>query len=482
MITRFHIRRMKPHAQRHRRTGAARGQAIIFFLMILVIMVFMVLWNYDLHKILFVKSTTQNAGDAAALMAARWQGISLNIIGDLNLMQALALAVDDHETGAAINAIQARMSYAGPMVAFLASQQAAKNNRVYRNPGFDELLREHARRVRSDYPHITGPDGEMLFPEPYPNAWSEYASMLEAVANNGVAAGPDNVSLYGDRTGGHTLLRVDFYEAIAGKNWCWFFNQAPSLLEAYDDYRWWPDLPAPPRMEHINSEIYGLGLARVETRLDSFISFETADAAVLDRGFAGMLTEAAMTNTAIWYVYSPRLWSDWSAMATDGHDPFPATGPIRPQYDYAGADAVVRISEPTTRVSPGRSGATATNIITWTAAAKPFGYLNDDTRPNAYGLVLPAFHEVRLIPLDASSAPSGGGYDLEWREHIEHHLPDYMRLGPQPSDCWYCRQLVTWERPEFRQEGIDWLVLFSDRCTLPSGPGRRRGGGRRRAH
>ncbi len=472
--------RREPFALRPRKSSG--GQTIVFFVMVLVILVFMVVWNFDLHKILFVKSLTQNAGDSAAIMAARWQGITLNITGNLNIMQALALSAEDPDAGEAINGIQARLNYVGPMIAFMAAQQAAKNNRVRRNPGFDALLREHARQVREDYPYVTAPDGEPLFPEPYPGAWPEYASMLELIANQGVAAGPDNARLYGDRTGGHPLLTVGFYEAIAGKNWCWFYNHASSLLEDYEDYRWWPDLPPPPHMEYINSEIFGLGLTRLETRLDSMVSAERMDEAVLNSGFPGSIAETALTNTAVWYCYHPRAWSAWDAMATSGPDPFPATGPVRPQYDYAGADAAVRISEATTRISPGREGAVVTNTITWTAAAKPFGHLNESDRPNAYGLVLPAFHEARLIPLDASSVPSGGSYDLDWREHIENHLPEYMEHGPRPSDCWYCKQLIVWERPGFRQEGVDWLLLYSDRCTVPSGPGSHRGGGRRRAH
>ncbi len=463
---------------------ATRGQAIVFFVMAVVILFFMVLWNYDLHRILFVKSLAQNAGDSAALMAARWQGISLNVVGDLNILQALALAAEDEEAGESINDIQARLSYVGPMIAFMASQQAAKNNRIYNNEGFANRLREHARRVRHDYPYTTGPDGEMLFPEPYPGAWDEYASMLELIAAEGVAAGPDNASLYGDYTGGHPLLMIEFYEAVAGRNWCWFYHNNMELLEDYDGYQWWPDLPEPPHREYINSEIYGLGLARVVTRLDAMVEEEWMDDLAGEREFTDPITPDSMTNAATWYVYSPGRWSAWDAMSASGEFAFPGTGPVRPQYNYTGADAVVRISERTTRISPGRRGATITNVMNWTAAAKPFGYLNEEDPPHRYGLVLPAFHETRLIPLDASSAPSGGSYNLEWRDHIELHLEDYMRFGTAVlhSGCWYCQQLRTWERPEFRQEGRDWLALYSERCTvIPTGPGRR-GGGARRAH
>jgi hypothetical protein len=170
-------------------------------------------------------------------------------------------------------------------------------------------------------------------------------------------------------------------------------------------------------------------------------------------------------------------------MSLGGEFPFPGTGPVRPQFDYAGADAAVRIEAAVARVTPTGGGGSAMNVITWSAAAKPFGFLDGPERPNAYGVVLPAFHEVRLIPVDASSAPSAGSYNLAWRLHVEVHLPDYMMNGPSASACFYCQQLQTWEDPLFRQQGVAWLAVNSANCTASGGGGRGGGGGgRRRAH
>jgi len=273
---------------------------MIFLIMVLVILVFIVLWNFDLHKILHVKSITQNAGDAAALVAARWQGITLNLIGDLNIMQALALGSGATETASSITNIQARLCYVGPMIALMAAQQAAKNNGIYPNDGFTERLLEHARMVRYDYPSRTGPDGEMLFPEPYPGCWEEYADMLELIANDGVAAGPDNARYYGDYVGGHYLLMIDFYEAIAGRNWCWFWHHndeyEPQLLdldsdgEAYANFHDWPDLPEIPHMEPVNSEIFGLGLSKITTTLSSLTDFDTISSAAVAVFFLNRLS------------------------------------------------------------------------------------------------------------------------------------------------------------------------------------------------
>ena len=127
--------------------------------------------------------------------------------------------------------------------------------------------------------------------------------------------------------------------------------------------------------------------------------------------------------------------------------------------------------------------------ILWTAAAKPFGYLESDDddglrlRPDAYGIVLPAFRDVRLIPIDAGSGGAGGAFDIGWRRHLDEHLPLYTSTGALDDGCRYCRLIDTFEDSDCRRQGIDWLLVNSDRCTLPSpGGGGGGGGGTRRGH
>ena len=466
-------------------TRSRSGQALIFLLVVLVILIFVVLWNYDIHRILYVKFLAQNGGDAAALAAARWQGTFLNLAGDLNIMQALAMSTGDTNTVASISDLQARLCFVGPMIAFMASQQAAKNNRAYVNEEFTEYLREHADEVRNDYSRMIGDDGELLFPEPYPGCWDEYADMLDVIAGNGVAAGPDNAQFYMDATSGHYLLMVDFYEAIAGRIWCWFFRDAGNLLEDYRNFQpcWWPALPDIELRERVNSEIFSLGLSKLDTRFSTEVDFDMASALATERGFDTPLTTNGLNSTATWYAYDQGRWSEWTAIDSSGEDSFPVIGPVKPRYNYAGADAATRIEAPVDRLTPGPGGSTRWDTIVWSAAAKPFGYLNEEDPPTFCNIVLPAFHQVRMIPVDTSSAPYGGGYNISWRRHIAEHLPDYMRYGPPATtDCWYCSQLITWEDPEFRDGGVEWLSTNSYLCTLPSYGGRYRGGGTRRGH
>ncbi len=453
------------------------GQTMIFLLMVMLVLFFVALWHFDLHRILHVKNLAQNAGDAAALAAARWQGRTLNMIGDLNIVQAMALMSGEPETASSVSEIQARLCFIGPIIGAMAAQQAAKHNRIHVNEQFTGILRRHASTVRNVYPFSFSTDGTMLFPEPFENAWAEYAGMIDMLCDHGIAAAPDNMRLYQDYAGGHILLHPDFYDAVNGRNWCWFYLNRPGLLDDYSGFRWWPPLPPVlPTAHPVNSEIFGLGLERLEV-LDRLEAIGAMDDFRISRGLGEtVIDEEVMEYEAAWYVYDARIWSAWSALSYAGG--FPVVGPVHPEYDVAGADVAVRVIATAERLPPGEGS----DRITWTAAAKPFGTL-DGGRVNEYGIVLPAFNEVRLIPMDASSAPAGGHFDLEWREHIENHLPDYMEEGTSALSgaCRYCDALRTWEDPDFRRQGSEWLEEYSHTCYTIGGPGGP-GGGTRRAH
>ena len=478
---------MTPRQHKHARQS---GQAIIFSILVLVVLFFVVLWNFDLHKYLGVKTRSQNAGDAAAVMAARWQGITLNLIGDLNILRVGALSTSDGNALNAISNMQARLAFVGPMIGFLSAQQAAKNNGIYQNDEMTLLTREHAHRVRHDYTQVVGPNGEMLFPEPFPNAWTLYADMLDYIADEGVAAGPENARFFTDFEGGHILLLQAFYDAIAARTWCWFFHNAYDALQNYTDYTWWPPLEQVRMPNYVNSEIFGLGLTLRHTTVSRFARHTTLAELADDRNLAVTITSPGLTRSSTWYCYGAP-WGPWTALAQNVPDPFPLAGELRSQYDYAGADAAIRVEAAVDRNTPTSGGGSITNTIVWTAAAKPFGYLDveqvtDDAPapPTEINLVLPAFHEARLIALDASSAPEGGGYSLEWRRHVETHLPLYVDTGQLPYACWYCTQLREWEDPLFRQAGVNWLNVHSRQCipTGGPGPGGPGGGGRRIGH
>lgn len=480
-----------------RASDSRAGQVMVFLIMALVVITFAVLWNVDLHKIITVKNKTQNAGDAAALAAARWQGITLNLIGDLNILQAAALSDGDTASAAAVADLQARLCFAGPMIGFVAAQQAAKNNGMFVNADYTAAVLDHANLVRNTYPLAIGPNGNMLFPEPYPGAWTEYADMIEMVANDGIAVAPDNASYFYDPTRAtayHELYDTDFYHAIAGTDWCWFLAHY-NLLTSYTDYSWWPNLPDIILIPVINSEYFSLGL-NVQPVIDDLALVDAMNTLAAER----TLTTTPITTNCIavsnnWYCYDGYLWTAWDILSPTSNPPFPIYGPVKSRYNYAGADACTRIETAAERRTPGARPAP----VMWTAAAKPFGYLEDDARPHDFNLVLPAFREARLFPVDAASGSGAGAFDLEWRRHIEKHLPGYNNpgVGQVPGyidqgpgapacepNCFYCQQLTTWEDAAFRASGVYWLSQNSNTCnvTTGGGGGGSAGGRARRGH
>ena len=466
------------------------GQAIVFVLMALTILVFALLWNIDLHRLVAGKSLAQNAGDSAALAAAKWQGETLNLIGELNLMHALAMSARDSVAEDGITNMQARLCFTGPLAGLVAAQVAAKNNRIYNDDDFTALLKEHADDVRR-YDQEVG--GGIVYPEPFSGAWDEYAGMLASIAGDGLAAAPDNALFYGDVTSGHVLLDKSFYEAVAGRNWCWFYlNTATSsepprtLLDEFSSYESFGPIPPPSPPRYENSEIFGLGLQartlalrRVGGVEDAL--FDSAESQGID--MSGYISTNVMPFSRTWYYYDNSWVSPWPGMDPAAGDFLPMAGTVKPEYNYTGADAVIRLYATSYRMTANNSE----DEIVWTAAAKPFGYLSGDGEasrlcPQTYGLVLPAFRDIRLIPMDAASSGSDGSFDIGWRRHTDEHLPVYASCGRLEDNCRYCRLIKRFEDAAFRNEGILWLRENHELCTLPppSGPGH--GGGTRRGH
>ncbi len=471
------------------------GQAVLFLLLVFTVLVFFLLFNVDLHRVIQRKNQAQNAGDAAALAASRWQAATLNLVGELNLMHVLALAavpVPDRAAVDAITNMQARLCFTGPLAGLYASQVAAKNNHIYVDPALTDLLRAHVNTIRTQYANTINEDGEKYYNEPWPGAWNEYADMLEVICADGIAVGPDNAQFFMIPGNGHILLSKDFYEAVLGTSWCWFYLYHRGLLESYSSFHDWPPLPDINPNTYDNCEIYGVGVHPVTQKMKNLFTADMLETAVMR---AGVALEGApdynstnlMDFAETWYMYKRDTWDSWDAIKPEGDFPFPAAGEIRPEYDYAGADVIVRLSAVVDRITPGTGTKQAT--VNWTAAAKSFGYLEADgekKKPDsAAAFVLPAFRSVRLIPADTASGSNNSSADAEWMIHVTQHLKPYMEIGRTSSGgCSYCRALAMWEPKPFRQVGIEWLKLNSHLCKIPTGGGGggRRGGGSRRGH
>ncbi len=436
---------------------------MIFVVMVVVIIAFIALWNFDLHKIIYIKTSSLNASDAAAIAGARWQGITLNILGELNIAQAVALddalmhptgnpSLPDFSKALAIAELGSRIYYAGPMVGYAAAQQAAKNNGAYVNAIFTTRVHHYANTVRR---HA---DGNALR--------LDYADMLDAVASEGIAA-------VANETIDHPWTSKKNYKSIESLAWC----SLQQLLRTYGDWQTFPPLIfTDPLVVNTHS-------ITMLAALDGWMGDPGIPTKALQQlstaADKSLSTELLATNIppvvpATWFCYD-NSWNSWSSSLTN----FPFITPIKPQYDVAGAAIIMRVSADPPPSYFNKSSHHVTSI----SAAKPFGYLNGSVLASAYGIILPAFHAARLIPIGSALRevpPDDDPENVALDDHVENHLPLYLKYGPTGIQdlapfCQLCRDLLRWEDPIFRTTGLAWLS--TNTCPHNTGGGGGGGGG-----
>ncbi len=478
---------------------ARSGQAIILLMAVMVIGLLVVMWNVDLHRIVSTKIRVGNAGDASAQSAARWQGITMNMVGELNLVQAAVLLEDPDDYGSAyeIAELRSRLTLLGPLMGFFDAQSVAflnltDNDRQHIGSGYANMLRDRADQF------IRGGGFYYGIPEPYSGAWLEYGVLLKELADVGVVVQCGNTRRYLFYNGYHILLDPGFYNALGYfPDWCWFERTGNTELLSDDEGAFsWPNLPELQRRPSVNSEYFGVGLRQVHTELGSIGNGGAnqgraeelwnllEEDAVDVKGVSSLLVEFnqeyMMSNRYPWHFYD--TGGDWSGdfykwvRSDSGDFPFRDEKTVLSEFNYSGADASTTVSISATSYTPGiRMQA---NGIVWHASAKPFGYLETEEGrvvPHYFGLVLPAFHQARLIPNGISSR-SNVEDDEDWEEHIYDHLPEYIENGTLQGDCSYCRDLMLWDKPEFRRAGRDWLRKYGDSCDESVGGSGETGG------
>ncbi|NLX24662.1 MAG: hypothetical protein GXY61_01700 [Lentisphaerae bacterium] len=485
---------------------ARSGQAIILLMAVMVIGLLVVMWNVDLHRIVSTKVRVGNAGDASAQSAARWQGITMNMVGELNLVQAALLLEDPDDYGSAyeIAELRSRLTLLGPLMGFFDAQSVAflnlsANDRQHIGSGYANTLRDRANQF------IRGGGFYYGIPEPYRGAWLEYGVLLKELADVGVVVQCGNTRRYYFYNGYHILLDPGFYDALGyPPDWCWFERTGNTeLLNDYQDASSWPNLPDLQRRSSVNSEYFGVGLRQVYTALGSIEDGEDNEGdddsgedrteelwnlleedAVDVKGVSSLLLEFnqeyMMSNRYPWHFYD--TGGDWSGdfykwVTSDSGDfPFRDGETVLPEFNYSGADASTTVSIPATSYTPGIH--MQANRIVWHASAKPFGYLETEEErvvPHYFDLVLPAFHQARLIPNGISSRTNYED-DEGWEEHIYEHLPEYIENGTLQGDCSYCRDLMLWNNSAFRRAGRDWLRKYGDSCDESVGGSGQPGG------
>ena len=455
---------------------ASKGQAALYLVVVLVGIMILVLANVGAFLAVRAKNHAMNAGDAAALAAARRQAELLNEIGRLNLRHAEADYVGDREEALECVEKQRRLAFLGPIDCLRRANDAAKANGAEPDEDMAGIIRKHVSDIREKY--MNNPD---LYPEPWEGAWEEYAAELSAIAAEGVCAGCDNVDFV-DAVSCFPLTHKSFYSAVAGESWCKFVVANWEWLLDRDSHNM--PLPVPGvTAAVVNSEFCSLHL-KAEllvlddsemTRFRELLSANGASFPPMQGVPFGADNRPPNDPSRIYFFYDTEgVWRQWIELDPQSKFHLPLVGKAKPEFDVLGCTSVFRVTEKMPRLLSGDS-----TTVAWNAAAKPFGTistadgLSPVTHEEARGMVLPAYEAVRLIPVGAANAD---GLDLstadaKWLDHVRDHVPAYAAdgIGGLSAGCEYCACLKKWEDPTYRAKAAAWIARNAETCRRGSG-------------
>lgn len=334
------------------------GQVLFLGIVMVLIIFFAIFLFFDIHNIIRGKIKLETAEQSAALTACRWQAKSLNLIGELNLLVAAESVLRDtniaipvflnpedknndgqidqlerlyaegHARIRALNEMQSRITFIGPLIALAATQQAAKNNGISPIKSDSAIIEENGTSVTKaepqnvlddfkEYLNRLANDNNIYAAANNLNIngyqWRKpYIAMLTDIVNNGIAVRPNAtiVGLEGIRPS--YLADLGLYPAIHScargyPAWChWRLRQLVKEPDSYfEGVEWYT-----PDFSEINfsqqSEVYPLDVRLEETMLEenAYESFRQEGNIVKK---AGNYTEEVMQYAAI-EPFTPRFY------------------------------------------------------------------------------------------------------------------------------------------------------------------------------
>lgn len=429
---------------------ARTGQAIVLLLTLLIAMAMLSFWILDIRTFIMQRLMTQDAGDAAALAAARWQAAGLNLCGELNLIQAYMLADDKENIYAAQNLheLRARIQLTTPILAAHAAQLVAEKNGLPEIPEGTEYVRNFRDTT--------------LLEGFYEGAEDDLRDMLIILASEPIRAVP-MTGVFEEAEFHNYLIDESFYDAILSQNWCFFYkNPFLSRFSHRRDFGPLPKMRMAPFFDlHLSSMQSSLeDLVIINTLSNQLVSIghpelpsprnDLEDSQAKKERYAESIYVENVGSLPIeWTTYDMKYWGPWTSMHPGE---LPIQGRLIEAYDYDGANIALSVQLENT---------------SWTAAAKPFGKVGEDN-PTLYDLTLGGFDSVRLVPVDATDIGTSG-FNFTWLNHIRHHVVRYMDNGKKEleSGCSYCSALKKWEDPAFRQSILSWLAEYGDDFCRP---------------
>ncbi len=345
------LNKLRDDSKMSLRRHKEQGQVLIFAIVILIILLIATLFLFDLHSIIRSKMKLETAEQSAALAAAKWQARSLNLIGDINLIKAVNGLLDDYDiydktygistigtenkkfesASKTLTEMQERISFCGPLIAFGAAQQAAKNNGV--NIYLDDPQSGYKTVYTDMQDYLEKLDPANNFPrydntsEPNYYKWREpYRSMLTLILNQGLAVRPNGRFAGLDNVDPPWLCNDPnddrLYSAILNSSWC--HPQLNAIIKYPDSY-WdgkWYNIDFEQTSFPGESEIYTLGVSYTDT---GGINESTVQNAVNN-----IIGECAIRPKISWCTYD----SKWTRYNADGAENLSYDGPNNDGLNY----------------------------------------------------------------------------------------------------------------------------------------------------
>ena len=452
-------------------TQGKSGQIAIFLMLLIAGLVLMLALNVEVFTAARAKLKLQNAADASAIALTRWQGITLNLIGDLNLAHIKAIndrvPADEFSTNfiAGITALQRHLSAVGPLVGFkVANDLAAENgaSRSDRMANATELIAQNTDAI--------------------------YYEMVRKIMANGVYAGIDNAKMPND-----LYLNSTFYDAIRSRDYvtlCRLGGKNHALPQVPDK--------VPALDELVSSGCFGfIGANQCGLNGTSdFLAYELLELAhkfTLD----SVTPENLWTNRELLVSSDPKLsWAtydsdEWkNGLPSDlrpGRFPWLNGMEVRHEHAVMGGSAIIRLEEyvTTSQKDPRNVGSlkelgeknissnTFVNTIVAEAGAKVFAnsggknVLESSVYPP---LILPTFTSVRLVPYQFAANNRSDTAD-------EDHIKAFPRKDSGQLSQ-YQKLLDLYHSEAFQKQAAQWYLTHDHSvfCDPPSS-GNTAGGG-----
>ncbi len=429
------------------------GQMAIFLVFILAGLALLFSLNIDIFTSSRSKIRLQNAADASALALARWQGLTLNVIGDLNIAHMAAICESNRNAIAGIVALQRSVARMGPTAGFKAA---------------NDIARANGAAVSYDMTAATRIAAEFMD--------DEYRRMVDVVLQDGIRAGVDNAAIL---KAGAVDPRVDpdFYDAIRNRDFralCVRYSNGSHGLPSIQS-------GAPDPEDILLSDTVNACFGSIGMRLEGGVGYAAnigtlvalAHECGCDEAVQGtrLMENASLFAEYAWGAYDPDEWRELPDEL--GFSRFPWLTPLQRRYDTAGGAATVRI-EGSVALS---SVAAQTNSIAALAAAKALGSVRGNrVTDSGPALILPSFDRARLVPFAFGAATGRRGMSS-----IGHVQALTGLLGQGGGTTAYGGLLDVFHGEEFRSAAEKWYAdhghTDADGCCPPTRHGTERGGG-----